>query len=89
MSLALKETEQAGVSRHKDQLHRILDASYRQGYNAGRLEARSEAYKTGFLTGENVGLMNLKRARDRALGVGVLVGTGLGVVLAVVVGSSL
>lgn len=83
--IATEMQEDQGAAEFRDRMRRLFDSQYRAGYNAARLEKQSEAYKTGFLAGEAVGVRTLERARDRALGVGVLIGTGIGVVLTVAV----
>lgn len=63
----------------RDAMRRVVEAQYAHGYRAGHAHGRDE----GLMQGEAVGRTFVKRAQDRALGVGVLLGTGVGVALTI------
>lgn len=47
--------------------------------------ARRDGYEKGFLAGEAVGRKHVARHADRALGIGVCIGAGIGVIIALFV----
>ena len=85
------EAEQAAA--HRMSLRDLFERQYRIGYRAGREQATEDARgraDAAFAQGEAVGRVFVKRAQDRALGVGFMLGlvAGMVAVAAFVIGGS-
>lgn len=68
----------AGSEDFRAMLQRVVDNAYATGQKHGKKIGHVE----GFRMGDAAGRVYLKRAQDRALGVGVLLGSGIGLILA-------
>lgn len=68
----------AGSEDFRAMLNRVIDRAYNSGFKAGKKIGHVE----GFNMGDAAGRTYLKRAQDRALGIGVLIGSGIGLILA-------
>lgn len=77
----------------REMLHAQMDRIVSGTYDAGHKAGMRLGYDNGFVAGEAVALQEHENAAclraDKALGIGLLVGTGFGVILAVLVGSFL
>jgi flagellar biosynthesis/type III secretory pathway protein FliH len=67
-----------------DRVRGLISRAYKEGNAEGFGRGRREGYADGYLAGEAVSKFDaagaLARAKDRATGVGFLIGVGVGVV---------